>query len=76
MSKTLDIMAGAVEHRPHSFQFIRKATGLKMTDQEFAAMAQSDLSRFKLVRFLKKDDKGSPIRPGRPGVGLRKDREA
>ncbi len=76
MSKTLEIMAGAVEHRPHTFQFIRKATGLKMTDQEFAAAAQSDLARFKLFRFLKRDDKGSPIRPGRPGVGLRKQRDA
>ena len=72
MSKTLEIMASAIEQRPHSFQFIRKATGLKMTDQEFTAMAKSDLSRFKLVRFLKRDDEGSRIRPGRPGVALRK----
>ena len=64
MSKTLDIMAGAVEHRPHSFQFIRKATGLKMTDQEFAAMAQSDLARFKLVRLLKRGRQGIANPPG------------
>ena len=65
-------MASAIEQRPHSFQFIRKTTGLKMTDQEFTAMAKSDLGRFKLVRFLKRDDEGSRIRPGRPGVALRK----
>jgi hypothetical protein len=72
VANTLEIMAGAVAHKPHSFQFIRKATGLTMTDEEFTAMAQSDSRRFKLVRFVKRDDEGSRIRPGRPGVGLRK----
>ncbi len=71
MADKLEIMAAAVEHRPHSFRFIRKATGLTMTDQEFTAMAKSDLARFKLVRFRERNDAGSPIRPGRPGVGLR-----
>jgi hypothetical protein len=75
VSNTLEIMAAAVEHKPHSFQFIRKATGLTMSDEEFTAMAQSDLGRFKLVRFLKRNDEGSRIRPGRPGVGLRKRRD-
>lgn len=76
MASTLDIMAAAVKHKPHSFQFIRKATGLTMTDEEFTVMAQSDSSRFKLVRFVKRDDEGSRIRPGHPGVGLRKSRNA
>ena len=72
MSKTLEIIAAAVEHKPHSFRFIRKATGLTITDEEFTTMAQSDTSRFKLVRFMKRNDEGSTIRPGRPGLGLRK----
>ena len=71
MSKIMDVVASAIEQRPHSFQFIREATGLKLTDQEFTAMAKSDLTRFKLVRFLKRNDEGERIRPGRPGVGLR-----
>ena len=70
MSKTLEVMAAAVQQKPHSFQFIRKATGLTMTDEEFRAMAESDTGRFKLVRFLASDDEGTRIRPGRPGVGL------
>ena len=53
MSKSLEIMAAAVQQKPHSFQFIRKTTGLTMTDEEFRAMAQSDSTRFKLVRFLR-----------------------
>jgi len=76
VANTLEIMAAAVEHKPHSFQFIRKTTGLTTTDEEFTAMAQSDSNRFKLVRFVKRDDEGSRIRPGRPGVGLRKGRNA
>jgi hypothetical protein len=71
MSKKLETMASAVEQRPHSFQFIRESTGLKLTDQEFTAMAKSDLARFKLVRFFQRNDKGVRVPPGRPGVGLR-----
>ena len=72
MSSTLDIMASAVEQRPHSFQFIRKVTGLTMTDEQFKVMAKKNPDRFKLVRFLKRDDEGAKIGPGLPGVGLRK----
>jgi hypothetical protein len=74
MSKSVEMMAKAIELRPHSFQFVRKATGLKLTDEEFTAMAKSDLARFKLVRFIKRDDEGVRIHPGRPGVGLRNPR--
>jgi hypothetical protein len=72
MSKTVEMMASAIQQRPHSFQFIREATGLKLTDQQFTAMAKSDQARFKLVRFMKRNDEGERILPGRPGVGLRK----
>ena len=71
MSKKVEMMASAIEKRPHSFQFIRQTTGLKLTDKEFTAMAKSDPARFKLVRFLKRDDEGARILPGRPGVALR-----
>jgi hypothetical protein len=73
VANTLEIIAAAVERKPHSFQFIRKATGLTMSDEELTALAQSDQNRFKLVRFLKRDAGGARIRPGRPGVALRKD---
>jgi len=74
VSNSVEMMAAAVREKPHSFQFIRKATGLTVTDEEFTAMAQSDQRRFKLVRFLARDDEGTQIRPGRPGVGLRRRR--
>ncbi len=69
--KPMEIMASAIVQRPHSFQFIRESTGLKLTDQEFKAIAKSDPARFKLVRFMKRDDEGTRISPGRPGVGLK-----
>ncbi len=72
MSKTVEIMASAIEQKAHSFQFIREATGLRLTDQEFMAMAKSDLARFKLVRFLKRNNEGVRVLPGRLGVALRK----
>jgi hypothetical protein len=72
MSSSVDIMASAVQDKPHSFQFIRKATGLTMTDEEFRSMAKKNSARFKLVRFMKRDDEGTKIGPGLPGVALRK----
>ena len=74
MSEKVEIMASAIEQKPHSFQFIRESTGLKLTDQEFMAIARSEPARFKLVRFLKRDAAGAQIRPGRPGVALRNHR--
>jgi hypothetical protein len=71
MSNTVEIMAAAVELKPHSFQYIRRTTGLTFSDQEFTAMIKSDRARFKLVRFLKQDDEGKRILPGRLGVQLR-----
>ncbi len=72
MASTIEIMAAAVERKPHSFQYIRKATGLTSSDEELTALVASAADRFKLVRFLKRDAGGAPIRPGRPGVALRK----
>jgi hypothetical protein len=71
MSNTVEIMAAAVERKPHSFHYIRRATGLTVSDEEFTALVESDRGRFKLVHFRKQDDKGQRIHPGRPGVRLR-----
>jgi len=73
MSNTVEIMAAAVEHKPHSFHYIRRATGLTFSDEEFTAMVESDRGRFKLVHFRNQDNEGQRILPGRPGVRLRAD---
>ena len=64
MAKTLEIIAAAVAHKAHSFEFIRKATGLKMCDEVLTALARSDKTRFKLVRFVKRDSGWRGSAPG------------
>jgi len=61
------MMAAAVEHKPHSFHYIRRAAGLMSSDEDFTARAESDRGRFKFVHFLKHDDEGKRILPSRPG---------
>ncbi|QEH31722.1 hypothetical protein OJF2_01870 [Aquisphaera giovannonii] len=71
MSDEASRIAEAVRRRPHGFEFIRGTTGLKLTDDQFRAIVLENRGRFKLVRFLKRDDEGVFIRPGRLGVQLR-----
>jgi hypothetical protein len=71
MTNTVETIAAAVEHTPHSFDHIRSTTGLKLTDEQFVAMIEKNRGRFKVVHFVKRDDQGNQILPGRPGVRLR-----
>ncbi len=71
MLKSLEAIAEAVAAKPHSFDHIRSATGVKLTDEQFVAMIDENPAQFKLVHFVKKDDEGKKILPGRPGVRLR-----
>ena len=67
----VDKMARVVKRKPHSFDHIRKATGLEMSDAEFTSLVEQFPSRFQLTRFVRWDDEGQRLRPGRPGVKLR-----
>jgi hypothetical protein len=71
MTDQVEMIATAVRGRPHSFDYIRRATGLRLTDDQFRAVVAANRGRFRLVRFMKRDDEGELIRPGRPGVLLR-----
>jgi hypothetical protein len=71
MTKQLEMIAAAVRRGPHSFEYIRSTTGLELTDDQFRAVVAANRGRFRLVRFMKRDDEGKLIRPGRPGVQLR-----
>lgn len=71
MTNKVETIAAAVEHKPHSFDHLRSTTGLKLTDEQFVAMIEKNDRRFKLVHFVKRDDEGKPILPGRPGVRLK-----
>jgi hypothetical protein len=71
MTNKVDTIAAAVERKPHSFDHIRRTTGLAFTDEQFVEMIEKNPRRFKLVHFVKRDDEGQQILPGRPGVRLR-----
>jgi len=71
MTNQVEMIAAAVRGGPHSFDYIRSTTGLELTDDQFRAVVAANRGQFKLVRFLKRDDEGELIRPGRPGVQLR-----
>ena len=71
MKNQVERIAAAVRGGPHSFDYIRRATGLGLTDDQFRAVVAANRGRFKLVRFMKRDAEGELIRPGRPGVLLR-----
>ena len=66
-----DILAGAIQEAPHSFQVIRARTNLKLTDAQFFALILENPDRFASIQFAKKDKAGKPIKPGRPGVKLK-----
>jgi hypothetical protein len=71
MKNQVEMIATAVRGGPHSFDHIRGTTGLGLTDDQFRAIVAANRGRFKLVRFLKRNDEGELIRPGRLGVQLR-----
>ena len=71
MTNQAEKIAAAVRRGPHSFDYIRSTTGLGLTDDQFRAVIAANRDQFKLVRFLKRNDEGELIRPGRLGVQLR-----
>lgn len=66
-----DVLAGAIQEAPHSYQVIRARTNLTLTDSEFRALVRENPDRFVSVQFAKKDKSGKSIKPGRPGVRLK-----
>ena len=68
MTNHVETVAAVVARKSRSFDQIRKATGLTLTDEQLAAMAVENPGRFKLVRFVKRDGAGNRILPGRPGM--------
>lgn len=67
----IETIASAIRERPHSFGYLRRTTGLQLTDKQFKNIIKDQADRFRLVRFRKKDGEGHPTHRGVPGVGLR-----
>ena len=67
----IDTVAAAVKDKAHSFKYIRKATGLKLSDNQFLALIKENQERLEFTRIRRTDAAGKPVRPGWPAVKLR-----
>jgi hypothetical protein len=67
----LEIVAAAVKDRSHSFEYIRKLTGLGFSDDQFLKLIKENEERLEFTRIRRADAAGKRIRPGWPGVKLR-----
>ena len=67
----IDTLATAVKDRAHSFNYIRRATGLTLSDKQFMDMIKENGERFQFIRIRRADTDGNRIRPGWPGVKLK-----
>lgn len=63
-------LSAAIKDRPHSFSFLRRSAGMRLTDRQFVDLVKRNPGRFKLVVFRKKGETATPDRPVRPGVRL------
>jgi len=66
----VDTLATAVKDRAHSFNYIRKATGLRLSDDQFLELIKENERRLRFTRIRRADADGNSIRPGWPGVKL------
>jgi hypothetical protein len=67
----IDTVAAAVKDKAHSFKYIRRATGLRLSDDQFLNLIKENQERLEFTRIRRSDAAGKPVRPGWPGVKLR-----
>jgi hypothetical protein len=67
----IEIVATAVKDRAHSFHYIRRSTGLSLSDEQLMELIQENEDRLQFTRIRREDPAGNRIRPGWPGVKLR-----
>jgi hypothetical protein len=64
----IEAVAAAVKDRAHSFNYIRRTTGLKFTDDQFLDLIED---RLQFTRIRRAGTAGNRIQPGWPGAKLR-----
>ena len=69
----IETVVAAVKEKPHSFKYIRKATGLRLSDDQFLNLIKENKARLVFTRIRRADAAGNPVKPGWPGVKLRAD---
>jgi hypothetical protein len=68
----IETVATAVKDRAHSFNYIRRTTRLPLSDEQLMKLIQENQDRLQFTRIRREDTAGNRIRPGLPGVKLRK----
>lgn len=71
----VEILAKAVTERPRSYDAVRRSTGLKLSDSQLELIVLDNSDLFRQARFVRRDADGKPIKPSRPGLGLRRSRK-
>ena len=66
----IETVAAAVKGGAHSFKYIRKSTGLRLTDDQFLELIKENEQRLRFTRIRRADADGNRIQPGWPGVKL------
>jgi hypothetical protein len=67
---TIETVAASVKDGAHSFKYIRKATGLRLTDDQFLELIKENGKRLRFTRIRRADADGNRVQPGWPGVKL------
>jgi hypothetical protein len=68
----IEMITGLLTKGPHSFNHIRDKSKLKWTDEKFRAFIAQHPGVLEETKLVKKDAKGKRVRPGWPGVRMRK----
>jgi hypothetical protein len=67
----IETVTTAVKGKAHSFKYIRKATGLPFSDEQFLDLIKENGDRLQFTRIRREDSNGNRIKPGWPGVKLK-----
>jgi hypothetical protein len=65
----VEMLTKAIKERPHSFSYLRRSAGLRLTDRQFVDLIKRNPGRFKLVVLRSRGEEASD-RAARPGVRL------
>ena len=67
---SFEIVVASVKDGAHSFKYIRKATGLYLSDDQFLELIKANEPHLRFTRIRRADTYGNRIKPGWPGVKL------
>ena len=67
---SFETVVASVKDGARSFKYIRRATGLRLNDDQFNELINENGQSLKFTRIRRTDAGGNRIKPGWPGVKL------